>query len=72
MTLDTKEQLALQFNPQQEAITAEISSLKKNYRQIAVNALQDTYISEAEGTSGTEKLGKGPVYKEKREKHDVE
>jgi hypothetical protein len=39
MTLDNKEQLALQFNPQQEAITAEISSLKKNYRQIAVNAL---------------------------------
>jgi hypothetical protein len=30
-----------------------------------------TYITEAEGTSGTKKLGKGPVYKEKREKHDA-
>ncbi|MGK0386682.1 MAG: hypothetical protein ACI849_001300 [Patiriisocius sp.] len=74
MTLDNKEQLALQFNPQQEAIIAEISSLKKEItdKEIAVNALYDTYISEAEGTSGTEKLGKGPVYKEKREKHDAE
>jgi hypothetical protein len=32
--------------------------------------LYTTYITEAEGTSGTNKLGKGPVYKEKREKHD--
>ncbi len=28
------------------------------------------FITEAEGTSGTKKLGKGPVYKEKRDKHD--
>jgi hypothetical protein len=33
--------------------------------------LYATYITEAEGTSGTKKLGKGPVYKEKREKHDA-
>jgi hypothetical protein len=36
-----------------------------------VNALYDTYITEAEGTAGTGLLGKGPVYKEKREKHDI-
>ena len=36
-----------------------------------MNALYDIYITEAEGTSGTGKLGKGPVYKEKREKHDA-
>jgi hypothetical protein len=29
MTSDNKEPLELQFNPKQEAITAEISSLKK-------------------------------------------
>ena len=29
------------------------------------------YITEAEGTAGTKKIGKGPVYKEKREKHDL-
>ncbi|MEX0291509.1 MAG: DUF4407 domain-containing protein, partial [Flavobacteriaceae bacterium] len=28
-------------------------------------------ISEAEGTAGTMLLGKGPVYKEKRDKHDA-
>lgn len=29
------------------------------------------YINEAEGTAGTKLLGKGPVYKEKRDKHDA-
>jgi hypothetical protein len=33
--------------------------------------LYSVYITEAEGTAGTKKLGKGPVYKEKREKHDT-
>lgn len=46
----------------QEAITT---------KETEVNALYTTYITEAEGTSGTNKLGKGPVYKEKREKHDA-
>jgi hypothetical protein len=36
-----------------------------------VNDLYSVYITEAEGTAGTKKLGKGPVYKEKREKHDA-
>ena len=33
-----------------------------------MNDLYSVYITEAEGTAGTKKLGKGPVYKEKREK----
>ena len=37
-------------------------------KRAEVNALYDTYITEAEGTQGTMKLGKGPVYKEKRDK----
>ncbi|MGV3459982.1 MAG: DUF4407 domain-containing protein [Flavobacterium sp.] len=36
-----------------------------------VNDLYSTYITEAEGTKGTMKLGKGPVYEEKRQKHDA-
>ena len=40
-------------------------------KETEVNSLYDTYISEAEGTAGTKLLGKGPVYKEKREKHDA-
>jgi len=43
------------------------NATKKN----EVDALYERYISEAEGTDGTMKLGKGPVYKEKREKHDL-
>ena len=74
MTLDNKEQLALQFTPQQTTLSSEISELKQEIvdKETSVNALYDTYIAEAEGTAGTEKLGKGPVYKEKREKHDAE
>jgi hypothetical protein len=40
-------------------------------KEAEVDALCSTYITEAEETSGTNKLGKGPVYKEKREKHDA-
>jgi len=42
-----------------------------NAKEAEVNALYDVYVGEAEGTSGTNLLGKGPVYKEKREKHDA-
>ncbi len=74
MTLENKDQLALQYTPAMEGLTAEIETLKNEIttKEAEVNALYNVYISEAEGTAGTEKLGKGPVYKEKREKHDAE
>ena len=74
LTLENKDQLALQYTPTIETLTAEIATLKEeiNTKEAEVNGLYDVYISEAEGTAGTEKLGKGPVYKEKREKHDAE
>ena len=74
LTLENKDQLALQYTPTIEALTAEIATLKEeiNTKEAEVNGLYDVYISEAEGTAGTQKLGKGPVYKEKREKHDAE
>lgn len=73
MTLANKEQLALQFTPNIDVKTSEISTLKKEIttKETTVNGLYDLYISEAEGTSGTNKLGKGPVYEEKRQKHDA-
>ncbi|MGB0789697.1 MAG: DUF4407 domain-containing protein, partial [Marinirhabdus sp.] len=66
--------LALQYTPTVDALNAEIETLKAEIttKEAEVNALYGTYISEAEGTAGTKKLGKGPVYKEKREKHDTE
>lgn len=73
LTLDNQKQIAEQFVPQKEQLLADINVLesKLTTREQEVNALYNTYIGEAEGTSGTKKLGKGPVYKEKREKHDA-
>lgn len=73
LTLNNKEQLALQFTPKIESLNQDIARLKGEVatKEAETNALYDTYISEAEGTAGTGLLGKGPVYEEKREKHDA-
>lgn len=73
MTLENKEQLALQYTPTIESLNQDITNLKNEVEQkeAETNALYDTYIAEAEGTAGTKLLGKGPVYAEKREKHDA-
>jgi hypothetical protein len=73
MTLANKDQLALQFTPAVNEIQANIVSLKNEIKakEQAVDTLYETYIAEAEGRKGTKLLGKGPVYKEKREKHDA-
>jgi len=74
LTLQNKEQIALQYTPAITALTSEIEVLKKEIadKEVGVNALYETYIAEAEGRKGTKIIGKGPVYKEKREKHDSE
>jgi len=74
MTLANKDQLALQYTPGIDALNSEIIALKKEVvdKETSVNELYETYIAEAEGRKGTEIIGKGPVYKEKREKHDAE
>ncbi|WP_289061442.1 DUF4407 domain-containing protein [uncultured Zobellia sp.] len=73
MTLANKNQLALQYTPTIEKLNADITQLKDEIltKTAETDALYNTYITEAEGTSGTLKLGKGPVYEEKREKHDA-
>lgn len=73
LTLQNKDQLALQFTPAVEALESDIEMLKQEVitKEAEVNALYDTYIAEAEGRAGTELFGKGPVYKEKRDKHDA-
>ena len=74
MTLENKDQLALQYTPTVEALNDEIANLKQEVadKEAEVNSYYDTYIAEAEGREGTGLVGKGPVYKEKREKHDEE
>tara|TARA_R110002074_G_scaffold122612_9_gene257413 strand:+ start:44306 stop:45505 length:1200 start_codon:yes stop_codon:yes gene_type:complete len=73
LTLANKDQLALQYTPQAEKLNQNIASLKSEIaiKEAETNALYDVYINEAEGTAGTKLLGKGPVYAEKREKHDA-
>lgn len=73
LTLTNKNQIAEQFTPNIEALNNDIKSLQQQIetKEAEVNALYNTYIAEAEGTAGTKLLGKGPVYKEKREKHDA-
>ncbi len=73
LTLANQNQIAQQYTPSVEKLNTEIDELKAEVvtKEKEVNDLYDTYITEAEGTAGTMKLGKGPVYKEKREKHDM-
>ena len=73
LALANKKQVANYFKSDVEKNKSEIDSLKSNTlkKEKEINALYATYITEAEGTSGTKKLGKGPVYKEKRDKHDA-
>ncbi|TDX13835.1 DUF4407 domain-containing protein [Flavobacterium sp. S87F.05.LMB.W.Kidney.N] len=73
MELANKKQIGTYFKTDLDKNKAEIAVLKADIvkKEKEVNALYSTYITEAEGTAGTKKLGKGPVYKEKREKHDA-
>ena len=73
LTLANKEQIATQFTPEINSLQDEILQLKNEIttKETETNALYETYIAEAEGRKGTKLIGKGPVYKEKREKHDA-
>ena len=73
LTLANKQQLAQQYSPKIAKLNQDIALLKQEIKakETATNALYDTYISEAEGRAGTMLLGKGPVYEEKRQKHDA-
>ncbi|MEO9481078.1 MAG: DUF4407 domain-containing protein [Maribacter dokdonensis] len=73
LTLANKDQLALQYTPKITQLNNDITDLKSEIteKEKETNTLYDIYINEAEGTAGTKLLGKGPVYAEKREKHDA-
>ena len=72
MAMANKNQITNYFKKDLDKNKAEIDSLKSTIiqKEKEVNSLYSVFITEAEGTAGTKKLGKGPVYKEKREKHD--
>lgn len=73
MALNNKKEVANYFKSDLDKNKAKIDSLKSEMvkKEKEVNTLYQTYIAEAEGTAGTKKLGKGPVFKEKIAKHDL-
>jgi hypothetical protein len=72
MALNNKKEVAKYFKSDEEKIKTETNKLKAEIvqKEKEVNTLYETYIAEAEGTKGTKKLGKGPVFKEKIAKHN--
>jgi hypothetical protein len=73
MALNNKKEVANYFKSDLDKNKNEIKSLKSEIvnKEKEVNTLYDTYIKEAEGTAGTKRIGKGPVFKEKIAKHDL-
>ncbi|MEO8254049.1 MAG: DUF4407 domain-containing protein, partial [Flavobacterium sp.] len=73
MALNNKKEVSNYFKADLDKNKAEINALKTEITQKEkeVNTLYETYITEAEGTAGTKKLGKGPVFKEKIAKHNL-
>ena len=73
LTKANQDQIQEQFSPEINGLSNEIKHLQQQIdsKETEVNNLYETYILEAEGKKGTMLLGKGPVYKEKREKHDA-
>jgi len=73
MALENKKEVANYFKSDLDKNKTEIASLKSDIskKENEVNSLYETYITEAEGTKGTLKLGKGPVFKEKIAKHNL-
>ncbi|MFV8368564.1 DUF4407 domain-containing protein [Flavobacterium sp. LB2R40] len=73
MALNNKKEVANYFKSDMDKNKIESDNLKSEItkKEKEVNRLYETYITEAEGTAGTKKLGKGPVFKEKIAKHDL-
>ncbi len=72
-TLENKNEIQANYQTEIDRLQSEITASQADLdaKKAEVDELYDIYIGEAEGTSGTQKLGKGPVYAEKREKHDM-
>jgi hypothetical protein len=73
LAIANKNQVANYFKSDVDKNKAEIDSLKSDItkKEKEVSALYNSYITEAEGSAGTKKMGKGPIYKEKRLAYDL-
>lgn len=72
MALANKTQVANLYKSDVAQNQAAMDSVKQSIttKEKEVAALYQAYITEAEGTAGTKKMGKGPIYKEKRAAYD--
>jgi hypothetical protein len=72
MALANKTQVANLYKSDLDQNQAAMDSVKRSIttKENEVAALYQAYITEAEGTAGTKKMGKGPIYKEKRAAYD--
>lgn len=73
LALNNKKEVANYFKSDLDKNKLEIENLKAEIskKEKEVNTYYETYIAEAEGTAGTKKLGKGPVFKEKIAKYNL-
>lgn len=73
MAIANKKQVSDYFKTDVDKNQASIDSLKNQIKakEKEVAVLYQSYITEAEGSAGTKKMGKGPIYKEKRAAHDA-
>jgi hypothetical protein len=70
--IQTQRKTEQQFNPVIDSLRKEIDYFKSEIKKAsgARDTLYKAFIGEAEGTSGTFKLGKGPVFAEKKMEYD--
>jgi len=73
MAMVNKNQVTNYFKSDVDKNKAETDSLKSavSKKEKEVASLYQSYITEAEGSAGTKKMGKGPIYKEKRAAYDL-
>ena len=71
MALNNKKEVGAYFKKDLDKNKAQTDSLKSEIarKEKEVAALYNSYITEAEGTAGTKKMGKGPIFKEKFAAH---
>jgi hypothetical protein len=73
MAIANKKQVADFYKTDLDKNKAKTDSLQGeiNRKEKEVKSLYESFITEAEGTAGTKKMGKGPIYKEKRAQYDA-
>lgn len=73
MAIANKKQVANFYKSDVDKNNSEITVLKSDIsnKEKEAAALYQSYITEAEGSAGTKKMDKGPIYKEKRIAHDL-